>query len=285
MAVNMGSVLFLLIVCICWMQTNAAYNCTACEKRKCPQYVTPCRGHRAIDPCGCCEHCAKGKYEVCGGPDWELGYCDRDLMCANITGTELVEIPNTGICKEFPDQPRKDYFQDEDENCPVQTGCYQMMGTCDCPSKRTCILDFHLDKYDRLYCDPFYFDNPDNDHLYNYKCSRSGCDMVGNECVCTSGGCDRMFQFPDLASCYKSQMKRLCANVTCPELEVPTCPPDSVLTKPHTPYGECCPTIPRYCTCNFNRCVNNCPNGKRKVTIWKTKGEPGSCCNRNLCLL
>lgn len=127
--------------------------------------------------------------------------------------------------------------------------------------------------------------NADNDHLYNYKCSRSGCDMVGNECVCTSGGCDRMFQFPDLASCYKSQMKRLCANVTCPELEVPTCPPDSVLTKPHTPYGECCPTIPRYCTCNFNRCVNNCPNGKRKVTIWKTKGEPGSCCNRNLCLL
>ncbi|XP_040182503.1 cysteine-rich motor neuron 1 protein-like isoform X2 [Rana temporaria] len=238
-SVNMGSVLFLLIVCICWTQTNAAYNCTACEKRKCPPLLTPCGGRRAIDPCGCCKHCAKEGYEVCGGPDWELGYCDRGLRCANITGTELVEIPNTGICKVFPGRPQKEYYEDDDENCPVQTGCYRMMGTCECPGKRTCVLDFQLDKYDRLHCDPFYFDN----------------------------------------------LKRLCANVTCPEVKVPTCPPDSVLTKPHTPYGECCPTIPSYCTCHFERCVNNCPNGKRKVTILKTKGEPGSCCDLNLCLL
>ncbi|XP_077314506.1 cysteine-rich motor neuron 1 protein-like [Lithobates pipiens] len=280
----MGSLLFLLIVCICWMQTNAAYNCTACEKRKCPQYVTPCAGHTAIDPCGCCEHCAKMKSDPCGGPDWELGYCDRGLRCVGITGTELVDIPNTGICKEIPGEKPKAYMEDDDENCPERSGCYRVMGMCDCITKHTCILDFQMSQYTPLYCNPQY-DSPDYDHLFEYKCTRRGCDMVGDECVCTSDGCERTFQFENKDQCYKSLMKRLCANVTCPEVKVPTCPPDSVRTKPHTPYGNCCPTIPSYCTCNFERCMNKCPNGKRKVTIWKTKGEPGSCCDLNLCLL
>ncbi|XP_040182510.1 cysteine-rich motor neuron 1 protein-like isoform X2 [Rana temporaria] len=139
---------------------------------------------------------------------------------------------------EIPGERSKAYMEDDDENCPQRSGCYRAMGTCDCVTKHTCILDFDMAQYTPLYCD----------RQYDY-------------------------------------LKRLCANVTCPEVKVPTCPPDSVLTKPHTPYGECCPTIPSYCTCHFERCVNNCPNGKRKVTIWKTKGEPGSCCDLNLCLL
>ncbi|KAM5140377.1 cysteine-rich motor neuron 1 protein-like [Mantella aurantiaca] len=232
----MGSVLLLLIVCVCWTQANAEYNCTACDKRICQPYNTPCPGHVAIDPCGCCKHCAKQRSETCGGPDWDFGYCDRGLRCANITGTKLVEIPDTGICKEFPGE-RTSYFVD-DENCPEQTGCYQVMGTCDCPTKRTCILDFDLPHYVPLHCDRMYDD-----------------------------------------------LERLCANVTCPELKVLTCPKDSVPSQPHTPYGKCCPTIPSYCTCKFDQCVNKCPEGKRKVIIWKTNGKPGSCCDLFVCLL
>ncbi|KAM5141185.1 cysteine-rich motor neuron 1 protein-like isoform 1-T2 [Mantella aurantiaca] len=283
---KMGSVLLLLIVCVCWTQANAAYNCTACDKRICQPYNTPCPGHVAIDPCGCCKHCAKLRFQVCGGADWEFGYCDRGLRCANITGTELVEIPDTGICKEFPGESIVNYFEDDDENCPEQSGCYRVMGTCDCPTKRSCILDAQLEKYTRLYCDPMY-DDPQFEHLFVYQCKESGCDIVDDQCDCKTVGCDvkRTFQFKNKNDCYKTLMERLCANVTCPELKVPTCPKDSVPSQPHTPYGKCCPTIPSYCTCKFDQCESSCPEGKRKINIWKTNGMPGSCCDRYICLL
>ncbi|XP_072282494.1 cysteine-rich motor neuron 1 protein-like [Pyxicephalus adspersus] len=282
----MRSVLLLLIVCFCWKQATAQYNCTACDKRKCRPHLSPCPRRTATDPCGCgCHHCAKGEWELCGGPDWEYGYCDRGTRCANLTGLHLAEIPDIGVCKELPDYPDPDHYaQDDDENCPEQSGCYKVMGMCDCVTKRTCFYDFTLSSYDPSYCIPQY-DDPAYDHSFVYKCTRSGCDLVDDECVCTSSGCDRTYQFPNRRACYNTLMKRRCANVTCPEEKTPVCPKDSVPTRPYTPYGSCCPTVPSFCTCNFQQCDNKCPNGKRVVIVQKADGKPGSCCDLHLCVL
>ncbi|XP_075047222.1 cysteine-rich motor neuron 1 protein-like [Mixophyes fleayi] len=276
--------LFLLLFVIfpCLMPAQSAYNCTACEKRKCQPLLSPCRGNRAIDPCGCCTHCAKQNGEFCGGADWEFGYCDRDYKCASVIGQGLVEIPMAGVCKSLPGYGRAEYFEDDDENCPKQNGCYRAMGHCDCITKHTCILDFF--QYSALYCDPR-FDDPSYDGLFEYPCTRSGCDIVDKECVCSSGGCDRTYEFSDGNKCYQALKERLCTNVTCPKPEALQCPPDSVAIVPHTPHGACCPTVPTSCTCNFEVCNNDCPKIKRKILVWKTDGVPGRCCDRFLCLL
>ncbi|XP_077113602.1 cysteine-rich motor neuron 1 protein-like [Ranitomeya variabilis] len=169
---------------------ESAYNCTACEKRQCPPMITPCPGNHAIDPCGCCQHCAKQEGEICGGSDWEYGYCDNRYKCAAINGTGLVEIPNIGVCKDMPgyDSPSH-YALDDDENCPKQTGCYKVMGTCACVTKRTCIPNFSISSYNPVDCNPRY-DNP-YDHVFVYRCTSYGCDLVDGECKCERGICDR----------------------------------------------------------------------------------------------
>ncbi|XP_044138796.1 cysteine-rich motor neuron 1 protein-like [Bufo gargarizans] len=282
----MTSVFFLLFIVPCFFQpAQSAYNCTACENRKCPPMITPCPGSEAIDPCGCCKHCAKQVLEICGGPDWEYGYCDSSYKCAAKNGTGLVEIPNTGICKDMPGyRTPSHYAEDDDEDCPEHYGCFKVMGMCDCVTKRTCIPNFSFERYDPLYCDP-QFDDPSFDHLYQYTCTRYGCNLVDNQCICQQSGCDRTFEFPDKKSCHRVLRERLCANVTCPEVEPLQCPRDSMATKPHTPYGECCPTIPSECTCNFKLCNDRCPRGKRKVMAWKSDGVSGRCCDKFLCLL
>ncbi|KAM3922932.1 cysteine-rich motor neuron 1 protein-like [Leptodactylus fuscus] len=273
----MTLVLFLLFIFPYFFQpAQSAYNCTACEKRTCPPMINPCPGSEAIDPCGCCRHCAKQYGELCGGTDWEYGYCDSDYKCAPINGTGLVDIPNIGVCKDVPGYRRATHYaEDDDENCPEHTGCFKVMGMCDCPTKRTCVPDFQLSHYIPLYCNPMY-DDPYYDNvvqalyekMHNKPCTRSGCDIVDNDCKCESSG-----------------LEQLCANVTCPEVVPLTCPRDSVATKPHTPYRQCCPTIPSQCTCNFKLCNDKCPRGKRKTIIWKSDGAPGRCCDKILCLL
>ncbi|KAG8568765.1 hypothetical protein GDO81_014140 [Engystomops pustulosus] len=268
---------------------ESAYNCTVCDKSKCPPMITPCPGREAIDPCGCCHHCAKQNGEVCGGPDWKFGYCDSYYKCAAINATGLVEIPDIGVCKDMPGySPPSYYAEDDDENCPEHSGCYRVMGTCDCVTKRTCIPNFQLSHFQRLLCDPMY-DDPYFEDLfakfYDRPCTRSGCDIVDNECVCKTSGCDNTFQYPDRRSCHNVIMKQLCANVTCPEVEPLKCPRDSLATKPHTPYRQCCPTIPSQCSCDFKLCNYKCPKGKRKVDVWKSDGVAGRCCDTFLCLL
>ncbi|XP_075695627.1 cysteine-rich motor neuron 1 protein-like [Rhinoderma darwinii] len=266
---------------------QSAYNCTACENRKCPPLITPCSGSGriAIDPCGCCRHCTRQQGDICGGPDWEYGYCDTYYSCAAINGTGSVEFPNIGVCKDMPGTIRPSYYaEDDDENCPEQSGCYRVMGTCDCITKRTCIADFSMSHYMPLYCDP-QFDDPYNEHLFHFPCSSYGCDIVDNQCICEKSTCDRTFQFKDEQSCYKVIRDRQCANVTCPEVKPLKCPRDSLASNPYTPYGECCPTIHSVCTCNFKLCNSSCPRGKRKVMAWKSDGVAGRCCDKFLCLL
>ncbi|KAM4703149.1 cysteine-rich motor neuron 1 protein-like [Rhinophrynus dorsalis] len=261
------------------------YNCTACEERTCPPILFHCPGRTAIDPCGCCRHCAKQEMEPCGGEDWEVGYCDKRYKCAAINGTGLVEIPNIGICKYLKDIPWKDHWEDDDEMCPVQKGCYWTAGMCDCVTKRTCIYDFF--QYSKERCQPRfdyepYFDK--KEESVEQECYTDGCNIIDGKCVCESAKCGHRFEFRDKRKCNEALVNQMCANVTCPEVTPIPCPTDSVLSKPYTPHGECCPTVPSFCTCDFNRCNNDCPEGKRKILIQKTDGIPGSCCDKFLCL-
>uniref|UniRef100_A0A4W6DV38 Cysteine-rich motor neuron 1 protein n=1 Tax=Lates calcarifer TaxID=8187 RepID=A0A4W6DV38_LATCA len=58
--------------------------------------------------------------------------------------------------------------------------------------------------------------------------------------------------------------------VTCPTLQVPSCPHDSVLTKSYTPP----------CTCDLRACHKpQCPSGQRAVSLSQASGQPGDCCD------
>lgn len=71
-----------------------------------------------------------------------------------------------------------------------------------------------------------------------------------------------------------------CAGVTCPALEVPSCPKGSVLTKSYTPPAGCCPSIPPRCTCDLRACHKpQCPSGQRAVPLSQASGQPGDCCD------
>ncbi|KAG8434279.1 hypothetical protein GDO86_012599 [Hymenochirus boettgeri] len=268
------------------IQSSRANICSPCNETTCPPILFGCGSYRAIDPCGCCEHCARGNMEPCGGKNWEIGYCNRDLQCMAITGKGLVQIPMIGICKEIQG-PGKEYFQDADENCPVQNVCYKVTGICDCFKKRTCIMDFF--QYSEAYCNPA-LDYPPpegEDELPEKFCFHGGCDIIEEKCVCESKLCDytRKFQFSDITECNKARVKQYCANVTCPEVKPIPCPSDSELTSPYTPQGDCCPKVPSFCTCDFQRCNKSCPNGRRKIIIRESEAVPGRCCDKFLCLL
>ncbi|KAM8927221.1 cysteine-rich motor neuron 1 protein-like isoform 2-T2 [Pelodytes ibericus] len=271
------------IICFWGIPGLLAYNCSSCEERTCPPRPVQCRGRQAIDPCGCCNHCAKQTWEPCGGENWELGYCDRHFKCANVTGEVLVQLPMVGICKEMRnDQSYQYHWEDDDEICPEQTGCYVTMGMCDCVTKRTCISDFHFTSPEicRRRDDEEYYEKS-----YQHVCFNNGCNIEDGKCVCETGKCGRKYQFRDQKQCGEDIAKRKCANVTCPEVQELKCPRDSVASRPHTPLGECCPTVPSFCTCDFTLCNDKCPKGKRKIMIQPTDGIPGNCCDHFLCLI
>lgn len=71
-----------------------------------------------------------------------------------------------------------------------------------------------------------------------------------------------------------------CAGVTCPNLQVPSCPEGSVLTKSYKPPAECCPSVPPQCTCDFSACHKpQCPSGQHPVSLGQASGQPGDCCD------
>lgn len=71
-----------------------------------------------------------------------------------------------------------------------------------------------------------------------------------------------------------------CARVTCPAVQVPSCPRGSVLTKSYTPPAGCCPSIHPQCTCDFHACPKpQCPGGQKAVRLTRASGQPGDCCD------
>lgn len=68
--------------------------------------------------------------------------------------------------------------------------------------------------------------------------------------------------------------------MTCPDLQVPSCPKGSVLTKSYTPPSGCCPSVPPTCTCDLHACPKpQCPSGQRAVPLSEASGRPGDCCD------
>ncbi|XP_078499484.1 cysteine-rich motor neuron 1 protein-like [Lissotriton helveticus] len=277
----MGSRILFAFVCFVVLGDVTAYNCTECDKSKCLPESTPCPGNWAIDPCGCCRHCAKQEWEVCGGNNWELGYCDHRTRCAAVIGTDLAHIPDVGVCKWLPDYS---YFVEEDEICPKQYGCYKRTGVCDCYTKNTCIDDFRFHNYDICYkhtdegYDPDYFAGIET-------CWNQGCEIRDKRCLCEFGKCRTQYTFKDKQQCKEALVNILCANITCPKMPQLNCSSDSVASKPHIPPGECCPTIPSFCTCNFDKCKHHCDESNaKKEMILKGEGVPGKCCDHFECV-
>ncbi|XP_005453359.1 cysteine-rich motor neuron 1 protein isoform X3 [Oreochromis niloticus] len=111
----------------------------------------------------------------------------------------------------------------------------------------------------------------------------TGCDRAGGQCVCDARhSCLGSFTYPNQETCMKaSKSEELkCAGVTCPNLQVPSCPEGSVLTKSYQPPAECCPSVPPQCTCDFGACHKpQCPSGQHPVSLGQASGQPGDCCD------
>ncbi|XP_069468290.1 cysteine-rich motor neuron 1 protein-like [Ambystoma mexicanum] len=272
------------LVFLAVFQEVGAYNCTKCDKSKCLPESTPCPGNWAIDPCQCCRHCARQNLDICGGNNWEFGYCDHRTRCAAFNGTDLVQIPDIGVCKWLPNYP---YMVEDDEMCPLQYGCYIRTGVCDCYTKNTCLDDFRY--YDRDVCyrntDAGYFADPD--YVSNIEiCWNEGCEIKDRRCLCEFGKCRTTYTYKNKKECAKALVHLICGNITCPALPKLNCSSDSVPSNPYTPPGECCPTIGSFCTCNFDTCKTGCweRNARKKKMISKGTGVPGNCCDQFECV-
>ncbi|XP_039898666.1 cysteine-rich motor neuron 1 protein isoform X2 [Simochromis diagramma] len=267
----------------------SAHECTACNLRTCP-FKPPlvCEGGRTVakDPCGCCDQCTRLEWEPCGGQDWAHGYCALGLTCASVNKTGAATIPETGVCKVLPDNPDAGL---EDERCPLMTGCDRAGGQCVCDARHSCLGSFtypdqetcmkasksdgrrheHREKHREKYVGP---SNP--------ACMFSGCNLTAEGCVCESQSCHHHFAYVNRSQCQEAAEELRCAGVTCPNLQVPSCPEGSVLTKSYKPPAECCPSVPPQCTCDFSACHKpQCPSGQHPVSLGQASGQPGDCCD------
>ncbi|XP_006786078.1 cysteine-rich motor neuron 1 protein-like isoform X1 [Neolamprologus brichardi] len=267
----------------------SAHECTACNLRTCP-FKPPlvCEGGRTVakDPCGCCDQCTRLEWEPCGGQDWAHGYCALGLTCASVNKTGAATIPETGVCKVLPDYPDAGL---EDERCPLMTGCDRARGQCVCDARHSCLGSFtypdqetcmkasksdgrrheHREKHREKYVGP---SNP--------ACMFSGCNLTAEGCVCESQSCHHHFAYVNRSQCQEAAEELRCAGVTCPNLQVPSCPEGSVLTKSYKHPAECCPSVPPQCTCDFGACHKpQCPSGQHPVSLGQASGQPGDCCD------
>ncbi|KAJ8278923.1 hypothetical protein COCON_G00059890 [Conger conger] len=263
-------------------------GCVPCAEVQCPKAKRQCPGSHVTEPCGCCQHCARQRGQVCGGPHWERGYCDRGLTCTRFLGHVPATPPETGVCKALPGY-RVDHWADP--HCPWQWGCNIRAGSCDCYGTQTCQLAFAYhsmrDCMKTMEEDWRYAGMTEEElEAEQWECMTNGCEIQGDKCVCMKKSC---FSKPPLLSeddCENQLEQTRCANVSCPIVPVPSCPPDSFLTAPYTPLHQCCPLLPALCTCAFERCPaepTDCPPGHRAHIVTRGDGHPGTCCHRYLC--
>ncbi|XP_035465623.1 cysteine-rich motor neuron 1 protein isoform X2 [Scophthalmus maximus] len=268
----------------------SARECAPCDLRRTCAAAAPrgCEGGRAVarDPCGCCDQCARLEWEPCGGRDWAHGYCALGLTCASVNRTAAATIPEIGVCKVLPDHPEAGL---EDERCPLMTGCDRAGGQCVCDARHSCLGSFtypdqetclkssksegrrheHRERHREKYVGP---SNP--------ACMFSGCNLTAEGCVCESQSCHHHFAYINRSQCQEAAEELRCSGVTCPALQVPSCPHGSVLTKSYTPPAGCCPSVPPQCTCDLSACHKpRCPSGQRAVPLSQASGQPGDCCD------
>ncbi|XP_035268171.1 cysteine-rich motor neuron 1 protein-like [Anguilla anguilla] len=264
-------------------------GCVPCSEVECSLENWECPGGYVIDPCGCCPHCARQRGQMCGGPHWGRGYCDRGLTCALILGNAPATPPETGVCKALPGTQRYPWV---DKQCPWVWGCNVRMSSCDCYGEQTCHRVFryrHLQdcrkvmEEDRLYEMEIIEKMERGEEEEEWTCMLMGCKVQEDRCVCQMGSCGSQLS---RGECEKELKRLRCASVTCPVVPVPSCPPDSFLTKPYIPLHQCCPQLPALCTCDFEKCPAkppDCPPGHRAHIVTRGNGRPGNCCHRYLC--
>ncbi|XP_060788536.1 cysteine-rich motor neuron 1 protein-like [Neoarius graeffei] len=265
-----------------------------CSEFQCPPHRRyGCRTMTINDPCGCCSQCGKPKGQVCGGPSWRYGNCERGLICALTVGLQTVTAPLLGVCKEVP-RHLQDHFPEPP--CPVQYGCNVHVGACDCYSDHSCALSFSYRTFDAcnkiLEADRLYFSynsesdiNPPEPEIP--VCMDWSCEVQGCKCVCQQRPCNT--RAPPLyeEACCKILRESGCQNASCPEIPPPPCPADSFLSEPYTEPGQCCPALHAMCTCNFQTCAPKpkyCPKGGYPKLVAKGNGHPGTCCDRYECV-
>ena len=80
------------------LSLSAGLTCAPCEKASCSP--PDCPGRIVRDVCGCCEVCARGLGERCGGHFNSLGLCDDGLVCeTSPEHGQLVVTAAKGVCK------------------------------------------------------------------------------------------------------------------------------------------------------------------------------------------
>ncbi|KAL2089490.1 hypothetical protein ACEWY4_014178 [Coilia grayii] len=272
--------------------THPHTDCVPCASVQCPLSRHKCSGGYVTEPCGCCSDCARRQGQLCGGPHWSRGYCDRDLTCSQFTGFLPATPPQTGVCKVLPGH-QTDHMADP--LCPWVSGCNVRLGTCDCYSVQTCHLAFSYqslkDCLQAMKADEYYWSNEKEEESEKTEdeeeddCTEWSCEVQEAQCVCGERTCDPQTQPLSEDACQDLLVRSKCSNVTCPEVPLPSCPEDSILTEPFTPPGNCCPLVSSLCTCIFENCkisLPTCSPQKIKQTV-KANGFPGSCCDLYSC--
>ncbi|GAB6027745.1 hypothetical protein CHUAL_001982 [Chamberlinius hualienensis] len=102
----MKSVFIFAIVFICFSQHTEALSCRRCTNKEeiCGDYDTSiCKYGLALDMCGCCDVCAKGPGEICGGI-WNYGgTCGKGLNCHRKKKSK--DNQEAGVCSTRPLPP------------------------------------------------------------------------------------------------------------------------------------------------------------------------------------
>ncbi|XP_042599024.1 cysteine-rich motor neuron 1 protein-like [Cyprinus carpio] len=153
-----------------------------------------------------CEHCSRLELELCGGPDWTLGFCGSGLTCAALNRTGPARAPETGVCRAVPDETDAG---EEDERCPLVSGCERVDGQCVCGSKHSCIRTYSFPDRDacvragktgsRRHTHRHRFVGP-----VNPACVFSGCNLTADGCVCSSQSCDDHFTYTNRSQCQRA---------------------------------------------------------------------------------
>ncbi|XP_042562090.1 cysteine-rich motor neuron 1 protein-like [Clupea harengus] len=102
-------------------------------------------------------------------------------------------------------------------------------------------------------------DDEDDDDEDDEDCTEWSCEVQEGLCVCGERSCDPQSHPLSEDACQDLLVQANCSNVTCPEVPVPSCPEDSILTEPFTLPGSCCPLVPSMCTCQFENCTSTFP--------------------------
>ncbi|GAB6024814.1 hypothetical protein CHUAL_009934 [Chamberlinius hualienensis] len=104
------SLLVLALLLLVFVQKNEALSCVPCEKEKICDKIVTCKFGLAKDMCGCCDICAKGPGETCGGVWNHGGTCGKGLNCHPNPDPARDQDPGRCSPKPLPPGYKPKYF-------------------------------------------------------------------------------------------------------------------------------------------------------------------------------